>query len=461
MADLIRKTCNGVGAETLANAGKNYLNYVDRMVRLFDDPMIDKVYRDTLARRRIVLPDGSTLQMNRGPINRVVANVPPINVPVIDEPVSITGLKFFVALDAWVVTGEAGVEAGILVSPVDDLETWVLLSSADWTIADEIPYLPSFCDVNPEIMYSAVGASYLNEALYEVFPQNRATQVNPITREVHPFYWWTDYTGSGEVTWSEQKSPMVCLFGSCPQSFSVWSANIGGVELIPTYRYYWDYRVTVDPNPPGSGSERAEGNLVYENYYDVFSGAYIQPIFKDAGQYGLTAFKNNGAYPFSAFYSGSGPRDTGGFKWYVPSTPSNYLGWTAEPSPQWDYIARFNGNDVLIEGGLTNPGFYGDGPSAKVGKYYKNDFVAQWYSLFVRLDDGIPGVCLGVVGEDGGMSHKHLAVGAGTWFSGDGYRPGYPITTDDGVFHTTGVARLLFSAPPGGAIPNFNRVVGA
>lgn len=110
MANLIRKSCFGIGAETLCNAGKNYLNYIERIPGFFADPLMDKVYRDTLARRRIVGRNGSVLQMRRGPIGRVIARVLPPPLPAL-EPEIPGKWGVFVALDIYDDTGSSKIGA--------------------------------------------------------------------------------------------------------------------------------------------------------------------------------------------------------------------------------------------------------------------------------------------------------------------------------------------------------------
>ena len=81
MADIVRKTAVGKDAAVLANQGKRFLRFVDKLPPFFDNPVLDQAYRNALASRTRVMPDGSILQTRRSPYKMVNAFIPDLSQP--------------------------------------------------------------------------------------------------------------------------------------------------------------------------------------------------------------------------------------------------------------------------------------------------------------------------------------------------------------------------------------------
>lgn len=455
----IRQTAVGAGdaAVILAARGKSYLRSIERMPNFFNNPILDRAYKDSLAHKTIVYPDGSVLKTCRGMNPSSRAYVPAPNIVAI-------GTQFYVCLDAWDVdtgTGD-GTYSGILVSKVEDLLNWELITG---TIEAEIPTLPSFCDVSASIMYSDMGVKIEGDTLFEVFPQNRDTERNPIVRKVTPYYWWTDYVAPA-TAWNEKKTPMIDPVGGGDeaQSWSVWSALVGGVELIPSYNYVWDYAVDY----PSETLATMAGSMVLNNYHVIHNGTLLPGGGSVDIGYALIGWRSDGNEPFSAgVLSGS----TAGFRRSSPGLASNGYKYTNIPTRDSDFFVQINGTYHNVDTSVAVLGYGNDDTTVKSGKYYYNDLVDQWYVVFSKTrntltindlaeytSSGTKDFSVGIVAEDGTIKHEYIPITGSEWFSGTlGYKKGFGIEVGSAVYYTTGLqTRLAVTSPAGSS----NRVLG-
>ena len=233
MANLVRKSCFGFGAETLANAGKNYLNYIERMPRLLDDAMLDSVYRDTLSRRMIVGANGSVLKTRRGPISRVVAQVPPS--PMIGAAVKRIFANLYIGVELQNNDGEV---FGMAVIPLLNIPAGV----SGFGIGE----------IEPEKFYKESGANSV--AIVSI---GGLGDLYEVQGEFHPLSMISIGTAQGGTI---QSSELVDTYSSVNGVYHYsFSINAGTV----THTESWDEEITLSASGPIFNSTIGNG----PNYY--------------------------------------------------------------------------------------------------------------------------------------------------------------------------------------------------
>lgn len=295
MGKLCRKVPYGPGAEELVNRGRKYLNYVETMPSFFGDPRLDEVYRNTMARRTLILANGSTLKTTRGPINRSEAFVP---LPA-QAAQFVAGGGYFVAVDVYNLTATA--QIGLYVSNIEELWKWSFIP------------LPAGQALPAPVFYGAtkIGKNYAEAQLEnykEIIPNLLAADFDATVEKV---------TGTWSENISQVRSPepypagRVIAFNNHP-----WEGElcVGNSYLHPFLGWQFaEAGAYSGPNPVEASAIIALGSTVRTVTYAQESShsVTINGTEKVVGSHAKRDVKI-GEYPYDAGFVGSD-----GSVWYV------------------------------------------------------------------------------------------------------------------------------------------------
>jgi len=399
MADLIRKTAVGPGAEVLANRGRKFLKYVEGLPDFFGgNEIMNQAFKNAMANRTIKLQDGSVVQMRRGPISRVVATTPGAAAQ------AVQGDNLYVAIDAWTIEatvvddGEpvatARTRVGILISKADDLRSWRLVTGtfSGFTALD--------VDVNELV---PIGGGFS-----EVVPRN-TTARNPVKTGVSPYqYTLTEVSNFPPVrTFTEEKWPMNVPLS--PPQYGAYKWMNGATELVAANSPLYSATVTETSHGGLYYDHDVVGTLTAEDYYEVVNGAYVA-----ADDHGLLCLKMTCSIPFTAHKNGlTDPTTYGGY--YLGLGQADSIPYTsANPAAaygQGNYgtlVLRINGVEHVIDDALTYDGdvwtayFYSGGQAGTKFLFsraaYEDNPSYNWNSL--------RHLAVGVVGANGLITQK-------------------------------------------------------
>lgn len=125
-----RKYAAGVGAIDYANDAAVFMRWVEKQRSFYGNKVLDKIYKDALANRRRVYPDGTVVRTARGAIDNIRVNVPAKKVEEEKPTTPLAPSNLYLALSVHEDVGGSPFQ-GCLVVPISDLSTAPYFATGD------------------------------------------------------------------------------------------------------------------------------------------------------------------------------------------------------------------------------------------------------------------------------------------------------------------------------------------